>query len=316
MFCLLLDFGAILGAAERTQRFQLESGWNAIYLDVSPSNDEVEVVFAGGLVDMVARYFVPLTPVRFIDDNTVKPWNTEGWSVWYSEQRAESFLNSLHAIQGGAAYLVHAVEQGTLEISGETEVRPVTWKADSFNLTGFSVESSGMSFAAYFAGAENRIGSRVYRLVNGSWQKVVNLSSTMIRPGEACWVFCDGNTLYQGPLEVGMGGSREIRFGRGTQAVTVDLRNVVNTPFTVVAEIEANIGLPLYRRLVNLSNATAESTPAIGVFNLGTLGPGALTHFRLELREEHFSGSGDSANLKFTTSNGVVIRVPVRYTAN
>jgi len=91
---------------------------------------------------------------------------------------------------------------------------------------------------------------------------------------------------------------------------------MVNSPFSVEAAVEGNNGLPLYRRMVNLGNATAESVAAVGTMNLGSLAPGEVVHFRLELREENFSGSGDSANLKFSTSSGVVIRVPVRYAAD
>src|SRR5690606_20577366 len=90
---LILSCGAA-GGAERTQEFQLVAGWNAIYLDVDPADDAVASSFQSGLVDVVARYFIPKTPVRFIEDSAEEPWNTAGWSVWYAPSREESFLNS------------------------------------------------------------------------------------------------------------------------------------------------------------------------------------------------------------------------------
>lgn len=313
---VLLSCGAAEGA-ERTQEFQLVAGWNAIYLDVDPANDAVAANFQSGLVDVVARYFIPKTPVRFIEDSLEEPWNTPGWSVWYAPSREESFLNSLHAVHGGAAYLVHAVKAGTLSIQGETMLRPVNWKVESFNLTGFPVETAGLTFAQYFAGSGNRIGARVYRLNNGSWQKVTNLTTTQIRPGEAYWVYCDGSTNYAGPLALELAGTDSINFNARNGVTTIHLRNQVNTPFTVQASIEGNNGLPLYHQVVNFEEFTAESALFNGTLPLGTLEAGKTATLRLELRPEFLNAAaGGSAILKLAASNGVVLRVPVRYRAD
>lgn len=314
----LFPCGALLSAAELTRTYQLEQGWNAIYLDIEPSDDGLETVFEGGIVDVVARYFVPSTPVRFIENSMEQPWNMPGWSVWYSPQRAESFLSTLHAAQGGAAYLVHAVKAGALQVKGTVFYRPLEWAVDAYNLTGFPVEATGMTFAQYFAGSENRVGSKVYRLKKGSWEKVSNLATTPIRPGEACWVYCDGNTNYAGPFEVSIPAMTGLNLSDRSSAVVVDLRNRGNAPFSVMVGIEANEGLPLYRREINISQLKAESrllTPA--AIMVGNLSAGEVLPFRLELRRELLSaGAGAlvrSAILKFTTSTGVVMRVPVHY---
>lgn len=313
---LILGASTTLKAAERVQEFQLVAGWNAIYLDVDPLDDSVEASFSSTLVDVVARYFVPSTPVRFIEESGEEPWNTEGWSVWYSSRRAESFLSSLHAVHGGAAYLVHAVKAGTLSIRGEVVVRPSEWKTDSFNLTGFPVESQGLTFAQYFAGAENRIGTRVYRLSNGNWQKVTNLTNTQIRPGEACWVYCDGSTSYPGPLELLSPGTSGALLSERAPVVTVKVRNRVNAPFTVQAQIEDNSGLPLYFQTVDVTNLATTSSPFQGVVSLGNLSPGAAATLRLELRPEFQSTDGGTANLKLTTSHGIVLRLPIHQKAD
>ncbi len=298
------------------QQFQLTAGWNAIYLDVDPGGAAVAEVFDVELVDAVARYFVPPTQVRFIESPDEEPWNTEGWSVWYSERRAESFLSTLHAVDGGAAYLVHALKNGTLTIRGETMARPVKWKVGSFNLAGFSVETAGITFAQYFAGTQGRIGTRVYRMQNGSWQKIVNLAGTQIKPGEACWVYCEGATDYPGPLELRMSGSTGVHFSERSLVSVIELRNIVNASFSVQAGIESNDGLPLFRQVVDLNELTAESKALNGMTPIGTLAPGETTTLRLEFRPEFFNGSGESAILKLSTSHGVVLRVPVHYRQN
>jgi hypothetical protein len=137
-------------AAEVVRQFQLDSGWNAIYLDVDPGGAPPAEVFGGDLVDAVARYVVPPTQVRFIESPDEEPWNNPGWAVWYSGQRAESFLNNLHAVDGGAAYLVHAVKPGALAVTGKVRPGLVKWRTDSFNLAGFPVDTPGITFAQYF----------------------------------------------------------------------------------------------------------------------------------------------------------------------
>jgi hypothetical protein len=304
----------LAAGAARTQAFSLVEGWNAIYLDVQPEDDNLEAVFGNQIVDVVARYFDPTTPVRYIENAGEAPWNTAGWSVWYSPRRAESFLSNLHAVHGGAAYLVHAVKAGTLQITGEVKWRPVEWMAESFNLCGFPVETAGLTFAQYFAGSENRVGSRVYRLNKGIWEKITNLTSTQIKPGEACWVYCDGNTTYPGPLEIDATGGTTVHFNSRSLSKIVHLRNRSNASFAVSVSLEANDGLPLYRRVVNLSELTSESVLLTNAgATLGHVQPGATMPFRLDLRREFFNGAGGSAILKFKTSQGMVLRVPVHF---
>jgi hypothetical protein len=296
---------------QREQHFHLKVGWNAIFLEVSPIADSVGEVFGADMVDAVARYFVPNSPIRFIEDPQEEPWNTAGWSVWYAPQRAETFLNTLHAVHGGAAYLVHATKAGVLTITGTVVPMVREWKVDSFNLTGFPVDAPGMTFAQYFAGAEGKIGTRVYRMVNGSWQKVTNLASTQIQPGAAYWIYCEGRTTYNGPLEVRMTGAARVYFDDQSSIVTIELRNRINTAFSLEASMESNDGLPLYQQVIDLTNLTSQSVPLTGRRSLGTLAPGQTTVFRLRLRRDTQTINGTAAVLKFTTSNGVVQRVPI-----
>lgn len=313
---LWLSIGCLGQAAQRTQEFQLVEGWNAIYLDVTPANDAVEATFGSPLIDMVARYFEPTTQVRFIEDMNEEPWNMPGWSVWYGPQRAESFLTNLHAVHGGAAYLVHAVKAGPLSVTGEVKMHPKAWKSESFNLTGLPVETAGLTFATYFSGVENTLGRRVYRMSNGTWQKVTNLAGTPIKPGEAYWIYCEGKTDYPGPLELRTVGSGGINFSPRNVVTTVEMRNLIKTAFTVSASIEANDGLPLYRQVVNLAELSAESKAFSSASSLGSIEPGQTASLRLELRREFLSGPGRSAILKLTTSNGVVLRLPILYNAD
>ncbi len=305
---------ASLGAATtRTQVIELVEGWNAIWLEVAPSDDKITAVFDPEKVDVVARYFTPKTQVRFIADPGEQAWNTPGWGVWYAPSRAEAFLTNLHAIQGNSAYLVHAKSNVTLRITGEVRYRPLRWNTDSFNLTGLPVsETTRPTFARFFSGAGGKLGAQVYRLVEGSWQKITDLTTAEIRAGEAYWVFCEGKTNYQGPLELRFAGTDGVNFGGGSNLSVIEFSNRAGNAFSVTASIESGGSLPLFRSIPDLANLTSKSEPMLGNASLGNLSAGGVARFRLECRPALMTAAADSAILKFSTSDGVVLRLPVR----
>lgn len=310
ILALLLSF-SVGSAAERTHRLSLKAGWNAVSLEVDPSDPEPSAVFDGTKVDVVARYFTPRTVVRFISDPAEQAWNEPGWGVWYAPDRAEAFLTTLHAIHGGSAYLIHARQDCILDIAGAVNFRRLQWTVDSFNLTGFPVEAgSNLTFGKFFAGASGRIGTRIYRLVGGSWQKIIDPATTVIKPGEAYWVYCEGATAYQGPLDLRVQG-RELDFGTAANQMAMEYANRLATPFTVQVTLESDSGLPLYRRVVDLAAGTSSSVAVAGGANLGSLAGGGVGQLDLELRRQLMASGSRTANLKFSTSDGVVLRIPV-----
>lgn len=310
LFCVS---GQVEADTVRTQSIALKTGWNAIWLEVDPANDAVAAVFDPAQVDVVARYFTPMTQVRFIEDPSEQAWNTPGWGVWYAPSRAEAFLTSLHAIRGNCAYLVHATSNVTLTISGTVHYRPLRWNSDSYNLTGLPVsETQSPTFQRFFSGAGGRVGAQVYRLVEGSWQKVTNHSTETIRSGEAYWIYCEGKTNYQGPLELRFTGGDGLNLGNGSTTSFVELANRATSAFSVHASVEPGGNLPLFRSVPDLKNLSAKSEPLSGNTHLGTLGIGGVSQLRLEFRPALSAGSGGSALLKLSTSDGIVLRVPVR----
>lgn len=307
-FCSLTSYGA----TSRSQQIAVKAGWNAIYVEVDPANPAPASVFDPALVDVVACYFTPLTTARFAENPDEQSFNAPGWSVYYGATRTEAFLTSLHAIQGGNAYLVHALADGTLTVTGDAKYVRKSWVVDSFNLTGFPVvEGASITFARFFAGAGGKLGTRVYRLVGGSWQKIADLSTTAIRSGEAYWVYCEGGTAYQGPLDVRFKGS-ELSFGSQGHQITLEYANRLDAPITVTAAIESNDGLPLYRSVPDPATVTSASSVLGGGTSLGSLAGADVGHLIYELRRERMTVAAGSAVLKLSTSDGVVLRIPTR----
>ena len=311
-FVILFAAQSAMAATARSQEITLAKGWNAICLDVQPADPAVPAVFDPAKVDFVARYFTPASEVRFLDNPAELSWNDPAWGVWYAPDRGEDFLSNLHAIDAGAAYLVHAREAHTLTVTGDVRFRRLRWKTDSFNLTGLPVEGNAtITFAQFFSGAADKLGARVYRLANGAWQPVTNLTTTTLRPGEAYWIYCEGHADYQGPLDVRFSGMDGIDLGFHSNASTVELTNRSNAPFSVQATVESNSGLPLYR---SVRQAGAVATQAHSLDTAGALGSiaaGATTRLQIETRREQMNAGSGSAVLKLATSNGLVLRIPV-----
>ena len=300
---------AVESAVLRGQQIELVAGWNAIWLEVEPTDDRIAATFDASKIDVVARYFTPSTPVRFLQNPAEKPWNDPGWAVWYAPSRAENFLTSLHAVQGGCAYLVHATTAHTLSISGKVEHRALRWNANSFNLTGLPVSGSpGMTFARFFSGASGRLGNQIYRLVEGSWQKVGTLGSAEIRPGEAYWIFAEGKTNYQGPLELKFAGSTHLNLGGGTAAV--NLLNRGTSPLSAKASIQGD--MPLFRSVPDFENLRSTAEPFVGEVDLGSISAGKSIELALEYRPTMAPNAPKTALLIVKTSDGSILRVPLR----
>src|SRR5947207_5004469 len=187
----------------RTQQIQLQKGWNSVFLEVFPIGSDPGVVFSNAPVGIAAAYFPLPNSVEFVRDPSRINWKKEGWGVWYASRREDAFLSNLHAIEGNKAYLIFAESDFTWTVQGEALFQRRQWKADSFNLTGFGVdEVAPPTFGKFFAGSKAHAQPRIYRLADERWVKVTSPDATSMKSGEACWVYCQGASDYQGPLNV------------------------------------------------------------------------------------------------------------------
>ncbi|MBL9139752.1 MAG: hypothetical protein JNK85_28035 [Verrucomicrobiales bacterium] len=190
-------------AVYRTQTLSLHQGWNAVFLEVHPTDAEPAKVFAGIPVDIVATFQARPASAQFVSNPSVDQFRQEGWGVWYAADRPDGFLSTLFAVHGHQAYLVHAKEAFTGRIRGAVVLSEVRWQPGAFNLVGFSVNATAPpTFAEYFRGSKAHTHNRIYRLVEGSWQRLTDPSNEAMRSGEAFWIYCDGPSTYQGPLRV------------------------------------------------------------------------------------------------------------------
>jgi len=233
--CLLASFPCWLAAAAVQNQFvTLQSGWNAVWLEVDPvdgngASPGVETVFSSPAITIVARPVNPAGTAQFISDPTFR-FNQPGWLVWY--KNPESGENTLTRVQGNRAYLVH-VDGGLLPAGSNTVsvafqgvarfFRP-DWRAGQYNLLGFNLLSP-VSFSEFF-GAEGLSGGRhpvqmLFRLTpGGNWSSVSG--NDLMQPGEAYWIYAGEGSSFNGPVSVRFNGSSSLDFGTGPGSLTVE----------------------------------------------------------------------------------------------
>ena len=210
------------------QDIELRPGWNAVYVEVEPQDNQLATVFANVPIASVWRWLPTEAGARFIEDPAEGLQNIEGWFAWFPEPRPEAFLSNLFRINANTAYLIHVEGDQTHEITldGRPLLLPQRWETNRFTLTGLPVAPENPpTFAEYFEPSEAHRDQPVYRLdADGRW-RIVNPSTTPIRSGEAFWIFTEGNSRYQGRLQPVLEQGESIEFAAALDQINLVLRN-------------------------------------------------------------------------------------------
>jgi len=247
LYAALVGMTAVQASAQalRSQSIELNSGWNAIYLEVDPSVSDPAALFEGTPVEIVASHVTSTRGAEFVRNPSAELLSSYGWSVWYEPERPDAFLSTLYRVYGGKSYLVFAVTNATLEISGTAVPERTVWTPNAYNLVGFPVESSGApTFRQFFRGSSAHNHNNLYRLVDGTWRQVLNPDEETLRSGEAFWIYCDGRSDYPGPLQVttrtvsgvnlsSQGGSPVEFLNRADHPLSFSIEHIVDPAFPI-----------------------------------------------------------------------------------
>jgi hypothetical protein len=231
--CLLL--AATLGwsvsatAAPLQQTITLQPGWNAIYIELEPSQPDIETVFAGLPVASVWRWLPQKGGAEFIRDPAEGLQNVEGWFAWFPQPRPEAFLTNLFTISGNTAYLVK-LEGGSsrqITVVGNPRLRPPRWQSDAFSLTGLPVApNDAPTFAEFFSASPAHVGQPVYELsASGQWSLVAAPASRTIQSGRAYWIYTKGASTYSGRLQVVLDQDEALEYTAALEQIRLVLRN-------------------------------------------------------------------------------------------
>lgn len=187
----------------RTQNIQLDSGWNAVYLEVEPLDGDPAALFEGTPIEIAAGYFRPVTALEFVESPGEVLPDRKGWSVWYAPHRDDALLSNLYNIQAHHAYLIYVEEAYTWNLRGMPIYRSTQWHPNAFSLVGFPVDASGKpTLADFFAASKAHDPLKIYRLSGGKWALVTNPEAALMEPGAAYWAYSGGASAFSGPLKL------------------------------------------------------------------------------------------------------------------
>ena len=248
LLVLLVSAGALAQVATYQQVIDLKPGWNAIHVQVEPEDNRMAAVFADVPVASAWRWIPTGNGARFIEDPAEGLQNIEGWFAWFPEPRPEAFLSNLFRINANTSYLVRVEgsQTHTITLAGRPEFVPLGWQTNAFTLTGLPVaESNPPTFGEFFAGSPAHRDQPVYRLDDDGRWRPVNAASTPIDPGEAYWVFTEGNSAFQGSMGVVLDRGESLEFGAVLEEYRVVLRNFTELPGSFRIRRFVADGLPL-----------------------------------------------------------------------
>ena len=286
LFLCVALLPAARGANTTTQTFTLQPGWNAIHLEVQPADQSPAVVFNGIPIEQVWSYFPTRSPLEFITNPSDGLWNVAGWNVYLPPSHPDAaVLTDLFAIQAGQAYLVKISGAGavTLSVTGEPVVRAISWKPDSFTLTGLPIDpaTSVRSGDFFFNSTAHKTQPRFRLDPNGVWTALND--NSLLTYGRAYWIFSKGASDFTAPLAVSFDGTERLDFGHAVESkpftvtnlsvntVTVTIANPGNFPL-VTSSINATTGETVWTALTTLTPsvpAGASFTVEVGVRRAG-----------------------------------------------
>jgi hypothetical protein len=233
---LLLILAGAVGLANTAhaqwheQTITLNPGWNAVFLEVQPAPDDCDSVLADLPVESVWAWNRRFSPVQFIQDpNQLVPGEPD-WLTYLPPDHPGRALRNLFILQGARAYLIKLKDgapQTNWTVIGQPVMRPIDWLPNSYNFVGFHVASSGSpTFQRFFSGSPAHAGQRILRLsASGQWNLIVTPAASVLRAGEAFWIFCQGASTYSGPIQIAMEQRDGLNYERSLTEQTLRIRN-------------------------------------------------------------------------------------------
>ena len=141
-------------AAHIKETMTLAKGWNAIYLESTPTNAACADFFAGAPVARVASYQSDAysSTRQIADDGTTIDQKPLSYRVWVPGDETASTLT---ALRGGCVYLIYTTGGWTKTFFGVPAAPQQTWRATSGE-TGF------MNLVGVSAGTNASVTARAY----------------------------------------------------------------------------------------------------------------------------------------------------------
>jgi hypothetical protein len=248
------------GIALDQQTITLQPGWNAIYVELEPVNNQITDVFSGVPVESVWRWLPKDIGQDFVVDPAEGLLSVDGWYGYFPEPRPEAFLSNLYTISANTPYLVK-LDSNTprdITITGKPVLRKKQWITNGFTLTGFPlIDGSEPSFGDFFATSAAHNNQPIYRLSTaGEWQLVDDPYLTGMRAGEAYWFYTDGTSNYQGLINVTVEQGESLEYRAAFTEIDIILSNISDVPNFISINREGGNSMPM--KFLNVDPETGE----------------------------------------------------------
>jgi hypothetical protein len=301
-----------------TQTLTLQPGWNAVFLEVEPTDNLPSEVFAGLPIESVWTRAETVASAEFIQDPSEATFNRTTWLGWFAPGRADAFLSNLRTLQANRAYLIKVGDSSSisLDLEGTLSFRQTVWVPDAYTLRGFPTDKNAPpTFDQYFqhssAHMDSAAGSsslEAYRLVNGQWTRVV--PSETIRRGEAYWIYTHGASDYSGPLHLKLDLGDGLRFAETLIELPLNFINLTSSDLTLTVDELTGDGpqaLSYHRFDVTAGNQWLPLiTPWTRTYTGGESG-----RLRLAIRRQDFAADTYASVLRVNDGTGSQWLIPV-----
>ena len=248
-------------AAHISETMTLAKGWNAIYLESTPTNAVCAEFFAGAPVARVASYHSDAysSTRQIADDGTEIAQKPLSYYVWVPGDETASTMT---ALAGGRVYLVYATNGWSKTFLGVPAAPRQTWRATSgdtgfMNLVGVSADANvSVGAKAYFGEGPFGTSSGVAYQIGGTKTAAPTFlpmaigSSAKLHGGMAYALTATKDGDWPGVIGV-QGDS--VYFGAGVNYATITVRNCGTTNhtfrFTMERSASGETPPPISRRL-------------------------------------------------------------------
>ena len=330
-WAVLLLLPVTASAAHIEETMTLAKGWNAVYLESTPTNAVCDVFFADAPVARVASYQSDAysSTRQLADDGSEIAQKPISYRVWLPDDETASTMD---ALVGGNVYLIYATNVWTKTFFGVPAAPQQTWRATSgetgfMNLVGVSADTNvSVNAKEYFGEGPFGTASGVAYKIAGTKTAAPTFlsmgitSGTKVQGGKAYALSAakDGDW----PGVIGFLGVSSVAFGSDDFA-SVTLKNFGTTNHTfrvkIVASADATERVPpVLKRMVKDEKGVESWTNATeGVFWEVALAPDALATQKFAIdRTAMEAGATYAAVMQIEDLGGTQMRVRIPVTVD
>ena len=302
-----------------TQSITLQPGWNAVWLEVEPTNNASGVIFSNLPVAGVWTRVERLASAEYIQNPSETAFNQPGWQRWLPPWRDASFFNNLFFVNANRPYLLRCTNVAPLvwNVTGRPPFRRPQWVPDAFNLRGLPVDPTNpptfLSFfqpsAAHYDTTTTQL-QPIYRLDSTTGQWVAVSPGDAMQSGSAYWIYTKGASDYLAPLDLKLDVGDGLDFGNEDSQLAVRLENLSSAPLNALLRdlAGASNSILSYSRFDTNQGTLWPALPS--VLAVATT-PTQEVRLQLAVRRQDLAGDNYESVMEVRDGAGTRLLVPV-----